>query len=340
MPALFKTMLQSLIIDYYDREIIQPRQALRTVIAAIIAFAMIFILPWPRTEWVLFTAVFLIQARLGNTLAQCLRFVLVTSLLALLGISIAALIADHIILLMILFFITTFFTVYVGIYGIEYGYAAFYINLYFLMGSNVNFTLGINWMVLPNIVVGELIVFAIILVLWPPNLEKDLKIRTRSSLILLKKFFLQTIQCFSDARHYEFRCVRCRNRLVRIFSKISQALQLLSAKKSHTPYRAIYADQQKLYQLLVAIGLYRYRILRPALAKAVAAGYAPFFEAVNQYLQLIILNENLELARNQLHPILLSCSVQDPLITNIERKAVQGFYTLLNELATFLKYFK
>ena len=338
MVASFKTMLQSLVIDYYDREVIQPRQAIRTVIAAIISLIIIHFAHWPRKEWILFTTVFLMQTRLGETLGKCLTFVFLTGLLGVLGISISALISDNIFLLLLLFFVTSFIAVYVGVYGIEYGIVAYYINLYFLMGTNLNLAMGINWMVIPNIIIAWLIDILVIIFFWPPNLEKEIQISMRSSLILLKKLFAQTIKCYTDFKHYEYESLQCRSRLVRVFIRVSNDLRFLKRKKPEKlpHYEAIRHAQERIYQLLISFSLYRYRITRAELAMALAHGYESFFNAVMERLDQIILSKGNVPATAAIQETFITCHVDIADLTNVEKKILRSMRALFSEMAEIL----
>jgi hypothetical protein len=238
----------------------------------------------------------------------------------------------------LLFFTTSFIAVYVGVYGIEYGIVAYYINLYFLMGTNLNLAMGINWMVIPNILIALSVDILVIMLFWPPNLEREIQISSRSALILLKKLLEQTVKCFRDFKHYEYESLQARSRLLRVFIRIANDIRYLKRKKPAliAHYETIKNAQERLYQILISFSLYRYRVTRAEVSMAIAHGYSPFFTAAEERLDQIILTKGNVSATHNIHEALLACNVDIADLTNSEKKLLRSLRSLLVEMADIL----
>jgi hypothetical protein len=205
--------LQQFYLDHIDPDGIQPVQAVRTVVAAIMSILLYHSLSWPQAYWILFSAVLILQTYNGATPKQKWIYLIITGISATLVTFIASLLGKSIFALAVFLTFSTFISVYFNIINSDIGNAAFFVNLFCLYAGGVSVPWIDTLERTASVFFGFIIAVIVCACLYPERLSSTIRFIISQNLLRLSEFNRMLTERNQNPKAIAVR----RNRLIRGF---------------------------------------------------------------------------------------------------------------------------
>lgn len=253
---LKKDFIQKIDIDRYAFY-----QAIRTLIAGLVAIYVGNYFPSLQNYWIILTAVLLVQSRVGYLIQEHVAYQLVAGLLAAALVFAASYLGSVIVWLAVFLSLTSLVSVYLGFRYRNLFLTAYLVNLLAMISGGVPVDFEQTWQRSEFVLYGTVISLAITIICWPSILRLQIKAMMRTCL----KINLQLLRIIFDiylkkdyaANHFFYE--KKIYYLSRLFAYWMRALWNLG-QRSNGVFSDKVARIDRIFSIATGLGALRYRI--------------------------------------------------------------------------------
>ncbi len=265
MLATFRTEF----INRFDPDNTYLQQAIRTGLATFIAIIIYrYKTDWSQAYWVIMSAAFLMQTRLGFTQLQQISTLTIAGICSAIVAYLASLCWGNTFVLALYLSMTSFVAIYLSVLGENIAITCFFINLFAIMSAGLITTDNIQRSLM--ILIGSIIALFMCF-LWPPKLENIVSKSVKIYYLCLAEFCEKLNSAYSAQDYlvnkdkYERQFHERRNRTLRFLNKLRQSFhktqqQQIFTDTMQSKYENVVETANQLFKSAIALGNLRFRL--------------------------------------------------------------------------------